>query len=183
MTVVVKNRLSPVDETAAMLDGGLFREAMSRIGAAVHIVTTAGSAGRGGATMTAVTSVTDAPPTLLVCINRTGRLAAILGGNGAFCVNTLVAGDEALAGVFAGVGGLDHEARFAHGAWTTGRLGTPVLAGGRVAIECRVSAVSDIGSHVVVFGRVEAVNLGTKAPALLYVDRAYRSLPDSTVEP
>ena len=48
-----------------------FRDAMARLGAAVNIITTDGAAGRGGITATAVCSVTDDPPTLLVCLNRT----------------------------------------------------------------------------------------------------------------
>ena len=180
MSSVVRGmRVAMTNETAtpAAVDGEVFREAMSRIGAAVHIVTTAGATGRAGATMTAVTSVSDAPPTLLVCINRNGRLNTVLRGNGVFCVNTLIAGDEELAGVFAGKGGLDHEARFRHGRWTTGGLGAPVLTGARAALECRVSEVSEVGSHTVVFGRVEAVHLGKARSALLYLDRGYRVLP------
>lgn len=167
---VVETRPAPVDPRS-------FREAMSRVGAAVHVVTTAGPAGRGGATMTAVTSVSDAPPTVLICLNRTGRLNAILRANGVFCVNTLVEGDEDLAGVFAGIGGLDHEARFSTGSWETVATGAPVLAGARMALDCRVSEISEIGSHTVVFGVVEAVHLGPADPALIYIDRAYRVLP------
>ena len=37
----------------------VFREAMSRLGAAVHVVTTAGAAGKSGFTATAVCSVSD----------------------------------------------------------------------------------------------------------------------------
>ena len=154
--------------------GDRFREAMSRVGGAVHVVTTAGALGRAGATMTAVTSVSDDPPTVLVCINRTGRLAAVLRGNGVFCVNTLVAGHEGLADVFAGRGGLDHEARFGHGRWLGGDLGTPILDGARVSLECRVAELREIGSHTVVFGRVEAVHLGAATDPLIWVDRGYR---------
>lgn len=168
---------SVVETPAAAIDPRSFREAMSRVGAAVHVVTTGGPAGRGGATMTAVTSVSDAPPTVLICINRTGRLNAVLRANGVFCINTLVEGDEDLAGVFAGVGGLDHEDRFATGIWQTAATGAPVLAGARMALDCRVSEISEIGSHTVVFGVVEAVHLGPTHPALLYIDRAYRVLP------
>ncbi|WP_198511682.1 flavin reductase, partial [Bacillus subtilis] len=46
-----------------------FRNAMSRLGAAVNIITTEGPAGRAGFTASAVCSVTDSPPTLLVCLN------------------------------------------------------------------------------------------------------------------
>lgn len=180
MTGVAKTVARPVGEIGAVapaVGGDLFREAMSRIAAAVHVVTTAGPFGRAGATMTAVTSVSDAPPTVLVCINRTGRLNTVLRGNDVFCVNTLVTGEEDLASVFAGRGGLDHEARFQHGAWRVGDLGTPVLDGARAALECRVTEVSEVGSHTVVFGRVEAVHLGRARSALLYVDRGYRVLP------
>ncbi len=47
-----------------------YRDAMARLGAAVSIVTTDGPAGRAGFTASAVCSVTDDPPTLLVCMNR-----------------------------------------------------------------------------------------------------------------
>jgi hypothetical protein len=40
----------------------LFREAMSRIGTAVHVVATGGVVGKAGFTATAVASVSDAPP-------------------------------------------------------------------------------------------------------------------------
>lgn len=185
MTQVMRRSQHVMAESARMpseVDGRAFREAMSRVGAAVHVVTTGGPAGRGGATMTAVTSVSDSPPTVLVCINRTGRLNQILRANGVFCVNTLVTGDEELAGVFAGVGGLDHEERFSVGTWTTEKTGAPVLAGARMALDCRVSEISEVGSHTVVFGVVEAVRLGEAHPALLYIDRSYRVLPPLEAE-
>lgn len=165
--------------TPDAVSGPDYRDAMSRIAGAVHVIATDGSAGRGGATMTAVTSVTDAPPTLLVCLNRSGRLNALIRENGVFSVNTLVAGDETLAGVFAGVGGIDHAERFATGTWTTGANGAPVLAGARAVFECRVSAAEDVGSHTVFFGLVTGVVAGASEPALLYLDRAYRSLPSA----
>ena len=46
-----------------------FRNAMARVCAPVNVITTNGPAGRGGFTATAMCSVTDEPPTLLVCMN------------------------------------------------------------------------------------------------------------------
>ncbi|MET0746456.1 MAG: flavin reductase, partial [Microvirga sp.] len=43
-------------------DPSRFREGMSRVAGAVHLVTTDGPAGRAGFTATAVTPVTDDPP-------------------------------------------------------------------------------------------------------------------------
>ena len=57
-------------EPVATVDQAQFRDAMSRLGAAVHVVTMDGKAGKTGFMATAVCSVSDAPPTILVCINR-----------------------------------------------------------------------------------------------------------------
>ena len=58
-------------EEFPMVDTRLFRNGMSLLGGAVTVITTDGDAGRFGFTATAVTSVTDEPPTLLVCMKAT----------------------------------------------------------------------------------------------------------------
>src|SRR5260370_25559569 len=65
----------------------LFREAMSRLGAAVHVVTTAGPSGKTGFTATALCSVSDPPPTAPVCLNRKSQGGPLLRGNGGFCLH------------------------------------------------------------------------------------------------
>lgn len=180
MTTTTATAVATGTEEAAVatpVAAELFRDAMARVGAAVHVVTTGGAAGRGGATMTAVTSVSDRPPTVLICLNRGGRLNALIRANGVFAINTLVDGDEVLAGVFAGIDGRDHEARFDVGSWGRAATGAPTLEGARAVIDCRISEVSDVGSHAVIFGVVEAVRVGPPHPPLFYVDRAYRVLP------
>src|SRR5499425_2054685 len=97
-------------EPVRTVEAAQFREAMSRLGAAVHVVTTAGSAGKTGATATAVCSVSDAPPTLLMCLNRRSHSNPVVAENGVFCVNTLGDGGAEIADIFAGrtgVRGLD----------------------------------------------------------------------------
>jgi len=152
----------------------VFREAMSRLGAAVHVVTTAGPAGKSGFTATAVCSVTDQPATLLVCLNRRSTSAPILAQNGVFCVNTLGAAAEPLADLFAGRRGVAHAERFSHGEWTTLKTGAPVLASAVVAFDCRCVETKAVASHNVIFGVVEAVHLGPGGAALVYHDRAYK---------
>ncbi|EOC0465833.1 flavin reductase, partial [Cronobacter sakazakii] len=92
-----------------------FRDAMSRLGAAVNIVTTDGPAGMAGFTASAVCSVTDSPPTLLVCLNRNASVWPVFQANGQLCVNTLAAGHEALSGLFGGKTPM--EERFAAARW------------------------------------------------------------------
>jgi flavin reductase len=158
----------------ATVDAPLFREAMSRLGAAVHVVTTAGPAGKTGFTATAVCSVSDAPPTVLVCINRKSQNGTVMRENGAFCVNTLGADAEPIADMFAGRTGAQAEARFQLGAWGALATGAPVLASAVVALDCRVIEVKAVASHYVIFGAVAAIKVGAPGPALVYHDRAYK---------
>ena len=151
-----------------------FREAMSRLGAAVHVVTTAGPAGKTGFTATAVCSVSDAPPTILVCINRKSTGGPLMRENGVFCVNTLGADAESLADMFAGRTGAQMEERFALGTWGTLTTGAPALADAVVALDCRIIEIKAVASHYVIFGAVEAVQMGQNGPALVYHDRAYK---------
>lgn len=64
-----------------------FRDAMASLAAAVNIVTTAGHAGRCGITATAVCSVTDTPPSVMVCINANSAMNPVFQGNGRLCIN------------------------------------------------------------------------------------------------
>jgi flavin reductase len=153
----------------------VFREAMSRLGAAVHLVTTAGLAGNTGFTATAVCPVSDAPAMLLVCLNRRSVSAPLLAQNGVFCVNTLGAAEEKLADLFAGRSGQRHE-RFSASEWITLKTGAPVLASAVVSFDCRTIETKAMASHNVVFGAVEAVRMGQSGPALVYHERGYKQV-------
>ncbi|MCP6571004.1 flavin reductase, partial [Klebsiella pneumoniae] len=66
-----------------------FRDPMASLSAAVTVVTTAGEAGRRGITATAVCSVTDTPPSLMVFINANSAMNPVFQGNGKLCINVL----------------------------------------------------------------------------------------------
>jgi len=80
-----------------------YRDAMARLGAAVNVITTNGPGGRAGFTASAVTSVTDTPPTLLVCANRANDSYPAFKKNQVLCVNTLTPAQEGLSPIFAGM--------------------------------------------------------------------------------
>jgi flavin reductase (DIM6/NTAB) family NADH-FMN oxidoreductase RutF len=161
-------------ELVRTVEPALFREAMSRLGAAVHVITTAGPGGKAGATATAVCSVSDTPPTLLMCLNRRSQTNPAVVENGVFCVNTLGDGGAGLADMFAGRTGIVGTDRFANGEWLTLSTGSPVLASAVIAFDCRIVEVRSVGSHNVFFGAVETVRLGPAGQALVYHDRAYK---------
>ena len=151
-----------------------FRDAMARLGAAVNVITTGGPAGRGGFTASAVCSVTDDPPTLLLCMNRGATAAPALKGNGVFCVNTLAAGQAEVSRVFAGSTKCSMEERFHAGTWTELATGAPVLEDAMVAFDCRVSEMIEKGTHIVVFAEIEAIRQGSPLEGgLIYFGRDY----------
>jgi flavin reductase len=152
----------------------VFREAMSRIGTAVHVVATAGPAGKSGFTATAVASVSDAPPTLLVCLNCASRVTPVLKANGVMSVNMLRAGEEAIADTFAGRTGASGEERFKAGEWMRLATGSPVLSSALIAFDCRILEAKEVGTHNVFFAAVEAIRHGEPGPALVYHERAYK---------
>jgi len=152
-----------------------FREGMSRMGAAVNLITTDGPMRKHGLVASAVCSVTDAPPTLLVCVNRNAFVHDKLLRNGVLCVNVLTAYHQDLAGVFARyVEGVD---RFAHGDWITLSTGSPVLNDANVAFDCRIGTVLEQGSHSVMFCEIKDVHLAQNLDrGLVYFSRDYHKL-------
>jgi flavin reductase len=161
-------------ESVPTVDPMAFREAMSRLGAAVHVIATAGPGGKAGTTATAVCSVSDAPPTLLVCLNRRSQTSPALTHNGVFSINTLGRDGAGIADLFAGRTGVQGADRFARGEWMVLATGSPVLAAAAVAFDCRLIEVRAVGSHNVFFGAVEAVRLGPGGAVLVYHERAYK---------
>lgn len=152
-----------------------FREGMSRMGAAVNLITSDGPAGKHGLVASAVCSVTDSPPTLLVCINRNAFVHDKFLQNFHVCVNVLASQHQELSGHFARyVEGVD---RWAHGDWMTMATGCPVLKDANVAFDCRIGSLIEQGSHSVMLCEVKAVHLGAKpGRGLVYFSRDYHYL-------
>ncbi|MBP1849614.1 flavin reductase [Rhizobium halophytocola] len=155
-----------------------FRDGMARLAAAVHVITTDGPAGRFGFTATAVCSVSDTPPTLLVCVNaNTSSLQGLL-NNGVLCVNTLAPHLQEVASAFAS--GRPMDERFASGLFERTPNGVPRLAGALVSFDCRVMNVIEQGSHKVLFCAVEdIVSTEGEEDALVYFARRYHTVAGS----
>jgi len=159
-----------------MITRQTYRDAMARLGAAVNIIATDGPGGRRGFTASAVCSVTDDPPTLLVCMNRTSDSAPAFLENRVLCVNVLTAEQQELSSIFAGFTPIPSEERFTAGSWTTLETGSPVLEGATVSFDCRVIQVTDVGTHHVLFCEVDGIATNGVAQGLFYFSRAYHTL-------
>lgn len=157
------------------VDSQTYRDAMARLGAAVNVVTTGTLDDPVGFTASAVCSVTDAPPTLLVCMNRAARARAAFRTGGAMCINVLSASQRDISGSFAGP--MDMYERFTYGHWTTLGTGAPVLEEAVASFDCHVDQIVEVGTHSVMFGVVEAIRIGAGQGGLVYFNRAYHALP------
>lgn len=161
---------------SAMVSRTEFREAMARVCAPVHVITSGGPAGRGGFTATAMCSVTDEPPTLLVCMNSRSSQTELFLENRRFCVNVLTGAHRELAGFFAGQQ-TDMVARYAAGEWVDLPSGNLALADAIVSFDCRLAEARLVGTHNILIGEVIAVRSRKDGQALLYFDRNYVHVP------
>jgi flavin reductase len=159
-------------ETAAKA----FKEAMRRLAATVTIVTAAHEGKTYGITMTAVTSLSMEPPTLVICVNRDASLHPVLAGtrDAPFCVNLLHHDHEAAANAFAGTG--EREKRFSTGDWQYDKQGTPFLADAQSNLFCTINAALTYASHSIFVGTVNRVRLEGQIAPLLYSNGRYAKL-------
>ncbi|MEM8702095.1 MAG: flavin reductase [Pseudomonadota bacterium] len=167
----------PVSEQGRLpLDTQSFREAMSRIAAAVHVVTTDGPGGQQGATVSAACSVSDDPPSILICLNRQTRVHSAVLQNRCFCLNTLSDDHEGISDSFAGRDNLEMSERFSRADWTRLATGCPALDSARLSVDCEIYSVSEMGTHSIIVGTVVDLRMTDPGKSLIYVRRGYKSL-------
>lgn len=138
----------------------LFRDGMSRLAGAVNIVTTMSEAGPVGFTASAVCSVSDQPPTLLVCVNNGSSVAPAFRAAQSLCVNTVGPRHAEIARLFGGRTPMAD--RFAQSVWHDGITGAPMLDEALVSFDCRVSERAEVATHSVLFCRVVDVRMSVE---------------------
>ncbi|MEW9808201.1 flavin reductase [Mesorhizobium sp. ZMM04-5] len=153
-----------------------YRDAMARFAGAVHVVTTDGPAGKRGATVIAACSVSDTPPTVLVCLNRENEKNDAFVRNGNFALNTLAADQQAIAAAFSGQTGLSEAERFKLAEWDRIESGAPTLAGALAVFDCEIIDTKDHATHRILFGKVAGIRIGDALHPLMYFNRSYRNL-------
>jgi flavin reductase (DIM6/NTAB) family NADH-FMN oxidoreductase RutF len=147
-----------------------FIAAMRRVASSVTVVTTDGTAGRFGATVSAFSSVSADPPTVLVCLFAQSRIARAISENGRFCVNVLPEESARIADRFAGRDDASVLDRF-NGIPLNIGYDTPQIAGATV-FDCVVDQSIVSSSHLIFTGNVRAVSDAGAAP-LAYRDGGY----------
>jgi flavin reductase len=160
-----------------MIEVNDFRNAMSRLTGAVNVITTAGSSGRYGFTASAVCSVTDTPPTLLVCMNKNSQSHPYFLENKVLTVNVLGSQHQQISQAFSSK--LTAEERFNHGEWSALETGSPVLTDALVSFDCKIDQIQDVGTHTIFICQITAIQQSENGQGLVYFDRAYHPVGQS----
>ena len=162
-------------------DRDSFVRAMRRVASSVAIVTTDGTAGCHGATVSAFSSVSADPPVVLVCLRSGSRIAEAVAANGALCVNVLPQDRPDLANRFAGRDDHRISDRF-QGVALTGTPGAAPQIDGATVFAGVVEQAVTVGSHSIFICRVQSVRQGRAAP-LTYLDGAYHNVVPQVTTP
>lgn len=152
-----------------------FRQAMAHLAAAVNIVTTEGPHGKLGITVTAVCSVTDTPPTVLVCVNKRSAAHDIFKNNGVVAVNVLASDQSELAQHFAGATNVPMAERFSWDIWDEDS-DAPTLRDARVALVGRIRDTYSRGTHTVMFVELDSIRTRDETGGLIYDSRNFHQV-------
>ncbi|MFE0337198.1 flavin reductase family protein, partial [Streptomyces sp. NPDC058955] len=143
------------EDERAPLDPAEFRRVLGHFASGVTLVTTTGDAGPTGFACQSFASLSLDPPLVAFMVARTSTTWPRIAAAGTFCVNILGADQGPLCRAFA-VSGAD---KFAGVEWSPAPVtGAPRLAGVPAWIDCTITAVHTGGDHLIVVGRVEALD-------------------------
>jgi flavin reductase (DIM6/NTAB) family NADH-FMN oxidoreductase RutF len=151
--------------------GTSFRAMMRKFPATVTIVTGRNDGVDHGMTVTAVTSVSMEPPSLVVCLNNRTYLHEMLLCHPNFAVNVLTQKQRPLSEAFSGKVAPEH--RFRPDEWERHSSGVLMLAGAHARVVCRRVAAVPYGTHTLFLGQAIDAFVDDVTRPLLYEDARY----------
>lgn len=148
----------------------LFRGAMRRVAATVHVITITVDGQPMGMTATAVSSLTASPPSLLACVNQSASMHGALAAARHFCVNVLHADQVDVARAFSDSSMRD--VRFESGDWVRDDH-APWLRDAQASLICECNQLIAFETHSIVIGLVRQIRLRDEIDPLIYLDGRY----------
>lgn len=181
LMIAPSSQLSTAARTAGALhhdvDPASYRAAMRHHAGAVTILSAGGPGDRTGMTATSVCSLSDTPPRLIACVNRSASAHGLIRRTAAFGVNMLHADQAELANVFAGRRGIERDDRFSDAdGWLSLATGTPILKGALIGLDCELIDEHAHDTHSIFVGAVRAMHLREGETPLIYFGGAFCGL-------
>ena len=157
---------------AGDIDEARFRQVLGHFATGVTVVTGSDEAGEPvGLSVNSFTSVSLDPPLIAFSVRRSSTTWPRIRATGRFTVNILGADQEAVCRRFASTtAGAD---RFDGVGWHPSPSGSPLLDGAIAWIDATVEQEHDAGDHVMVFGRVSALEVAKEGAPLVFYRGGY----------
>jgi 3-hydroxy-9,10-secoandrosta-1,3,5(10)-triene-9,17-dione monooxygenase reductase component len=150
--------------TATGFDAARFREVLGHFVTGVTVVTALEAGVPVGFTCQAFTALSLEPPLVALAPGKSSTSWPRIAAAGAFCVNILAEGQEALGRDFAVSGG----DKFSGVGWRPGANGAPVLDGVLAWVACVFLRAHDAGDHEIVVGAVQDMGVAPGRPLVYY---------------
>lgn len=142
------------------IDPSDFRRVLGHFPTGVTVVATNHGGQAVGLAVGSFFSVSLDPPLVGFCVGNTSSSWPVIRSAGHFVVNVLSDRQTGISGIFAGKG----EDKFAGVDWAPGPgHGSPRIAGSLAHIDCSLDSTHDAGDHVIVIGRVHALDVSDEA--------------------
>jgi len=174
-----------IREQSIAMDAERYRSIMRHQAGAVSVIATGEPGVRAGLTATAVSSLSDDPPAILVCVGRRTGTHDLIHDMRVFSINLLSSTQQAIADCFAGRTMLKGEDRFTGFSWSALTTGAPILNGALASLDCRLTEAHAFSTHTIFIGEVVDGTFNPEADPLLYFRGDYwdlgegdRSKPD-----
>ena len=149
------------------MDTDKFRNLMRHQAGAVTIIAVGKPGQRTGLTATAMCSLSDQPPSVLICVNKKASAHAPIQEAKCFSVNLLAHDQRELATRFS-TRKVEGEARFDAEYWDTMVTGAPTLKGTIATLDCELTAEHAVDTHSIFIGCVRDGRFAEVAEPLLY---------------
>ena len=146
---------------------------MRRFASGIAVLTVAADGQHLGITVGSLVSLSLEPPLVGVSIGHHSPAHEPIRQAGRFALSLLAGDQDAIAGHFArNVPPIALWNRIALRDWDEPE---PAIADALAWLACTVAAIHTVGDHTIVVGAVGRIDLGRRAPALVYVDGGYRA--------
>jgi flavin reductase (DIM6/NTAB) family NADH-FMN oxidoreductase RutF len=155
-----------------MIDSQSFRRACSKFATGIAIAAVTAPDGKPhGLTVNSFTSVSLAPPLVLICIDYKAKALDYFRQSASFGISVLSEQQQETSNRFASRG----EHRFHHTAWHAAKSGAPLIDGSLATFDCEVTQIVEAGDHAIFIGKVKALTFDDGRP-LLYFASGYHTV-------
>jgi len=150
-----------------------FKNALSTFATGIAVITTTyNNSEPVGITVNSFTSVSLEPPLVLWCLDNDADSYDIFVNCSNFAVHILHQDQELISQIFS----TKNSSKFTHLDWETGKFGSPILKDCASCIQCETETSYAGGDHIILLGRVRALEIHEDKLPLIYHGGNYNVL-------